>query len=397
MAGKKIPTGTPGMYGRIGHKQIGGKPVTTYYGRVYVKAEGRTRYFRLGTGLKASERKYHALLGDPGAALLERESIAMKARDTLTVADLHRQFTANYRGRGGTDYYVNVLKPIVAGIGKMRVADVTPATIDAHLSRRRSETTKGKPRREGDTIVMVGAGNRLVGESTLRKECIAAAKMFRWARGRGLTTVRPFDDYDKPKEPQGPPARALADDEEGKLLTALPPLERDLVTWALDAGMRRGEILSLTWPRIDRAAGRIHVVETKTGRGRVVPLTLSARLSDVLARHPQRTDTALLFHDRDGQPLDVDRINGVIESAMRIAGIPKIRGSLWNVLRKTWVSRIYAAGALPQQEAEWGGHSMTIATRHYLQFSPAANAGADGLLDRAKGGARDGAQDSKIA
>jgi integrase len=392
MAGNKVSTGTPGMYGRVGRRTIGGKPVTTYYGRVYVRAEGRSRYFRLGTSIKAAERKYHKLLGDPEAAVQQRQKVTDKARDGLTVAELYRDFTANYRGRGGTDYYVNVLKRMVASIGKVRVSDVTAATIDSYLRKRRAEKTKGVPRIVDGKRIMVRAGRRLAGESTLRKECIAAAKMFRWARGRGMTAVNPFADFDKPKEPRAAAARALTYDEEDSLLTALPPFERDVATWALDSGMRRGEILSLRWSCIDRAAGRIHVVETKTGKGRTVPLALSARLSAVLKRHPQRTTTDLLFHGREGKRLDADRINGLLESAMRKAGIPKIRGSLWGVLRKTWVSRIYANGALPQQEAEWGGHSMDVATRHYLDYSPAASAGADGLLDRPIRGAQGGAR-----
>ena len=73
-----------------------------------------------------------------------------------------------------------------------------------------------------------------------------------------------------------------------------------------------------------------------------------------------------MFHDRDGKWLDRDKINGLIESASRQAGIPKIRGKLWNILRETWVSWIYAKGALSQEEAVWGGHSMNVAVKHYL-------------------------------
>lgn len=64
-------------------------------------------------------------------------------------------------------------------------------------------------------------------------------------------------------------------------------------------------------------------------------------------RDPQRTTTDLLFHDLEGKRLDKDRVNGLLDSAMRQAGIPKIRGKLWNILRETWVSRIYAKRALP--------------------------------------------------
>lgn len=377
-----------GIYSRMSKRTIAGKPIETFYGRVYIAEEKRSRYFKLGRTLKAARRKMVRITDDVDAAVRERQRVADRVRDGLTVEALHRDFTANYRGRGGTDFYINVLKRMIACIGKVPARDVTAATLDSYLRRRRTEKTKGVPRIVDGKRVMVGAGQRLVGESTLRKECIVVAKMFKWAKVRGKVAVNPFAEYEKPRDPGGSPARALTYAEEDAMLAAMPPLERDVVIWGLDSGMRRSEFLFLEWPRIEQATGLIHVVKTKTGKNRTVPLALSARLSAILKRHPQRTDTPLLFHDREGKPLDVDRLNGILESAMRKAGVPKIRGSLWNVLRKTWVSRIYASGkVLPQDEADWAGHGIEVAMKHYREHSPAARAVADGLLDRPKTGA----------
>ena len=126
----------------------------------------------------------------------------------------------------------------------------------------------------------------------------------------------------------------------------------------------------------------VHVIGTKTGRARVLPLSLSGKLSAILDRHPRRTNTDLVFREKDGSELDVDRLNGTIEAAMKTAGVPKTPGVMWNLFRKTWASRLYANGkVMPQDEAAWGGHGIAVAMKHYVEFSPAAHERAAGALD----------------
>lgn len=335
-----------------------GKPFEQYFVRVFVAS--KVRVFKAGRTLKSAERERIRVLNDPARAVEKRDQQAQEARDGLTVAQLYKSFTGNYRGRGRTEYYVRVLASMEQAMSSKRVSELTPTDFDAYFRQRRARA----------------------GSSTIRKECIAAAKMLKWGRQRGLLTVRPLDDYEKPKEPPGAQARALTYEEEDKLLALLPPLERDIVAWGLDTGMPIGEIESVSWAKIDRAAGVIHAVREKTGKARVIPLSLSKRLTQILDRHPQRIGCPLLFHDLEGKPMDRDKLNGALEAALKSAAVPKVRGALWNLLRKTWTSRIYDRGALPQDEAAWGGHSMAIADKHYRDHSRDTKARASGLLDR---------------
>lgn len=352
-----------GIYYKL--RQEDGKPYRQYFYRQTI--DGKVRVFKAGRTEDSADKLRVKVLNNPAAAVEKRERAADDARNGLSVEQLYKSFTGTYRSRGGTDYYVDVLARLSEEMGKVRVSDLTPARFDAYFRMRRTE----------------------VGESTIRKECIAAAKMLKWGRQRGLCTARPLDDYDKPKEPAGAAVRALTYDEEDKVLALLPQTERDVVAWGLDSGMRRSEILGLSWRShdgawaiVNRAAGIVNVSRSKTGQGRVIPLSLSDRLSQILDRHPERTTTALVFHDDEGKPLDVDRLNGTIESAMKSAGVPKVKGALWNVLRKTWVSRIYDNGARPQDEAAWAGHSTTIAEKHYRDMSSDTKERAAGLLNR---------------
>ncbi len=373
------------------------RPYAAFFVRAWIPSEKRIRVFKAGRTLRSAERLRRRILADPERAVEKRRRLSEQTREGLTVAQLYRSFTAGYRGRGGTDYYVNVLRPVAAGLGSVRASELTAQAFDAYFRKRRSErTSDGRPR---------------AGASTIRKECIAAAKMFKWARQRGLVTVDPLADYEKPKEPAGAPARALTFEEEDRLLALLPPLERDVVAWGLDSAMRRGEILALTWPRIDRAAGVIHVAGTKTGKLRRVPLDLSDRLEEILGRHPERLPLnrvnpktgkeerviVPVFHEQTGAPLDTDRLDGLLEGAMKAAAIPKVRGALWNVLRKTWINRFYDAGGLPQREADICGHSLAVADKHYRDHAGTTRRQDAGIMNRPATVARTVARKAEIA
>ena len=77
------------------------------------------------------------------------------------------------------------------------------------------------------------------------------------------------------REPQGK-IRWLEPDEEARLLGACAKSQNKsllpIVTVALETGMRKTEILELTWDRIDLSRGVIRLEVTKSGRRREIPM-----------------------------------------------------------------------------------------------------------------------------
>lgn len=74
--------------------------------------------------------------------------------------------------------------------------------------------------------------------------------------------------------------RYLTDEEEARLLSYLSNSRtylRPLVILAMNTGMRRGEITSLTWQRVDFQRNCIYVTNTKNGRGRTIPMNEQTR------------------------------------------------------------------------------------------------------------------------
>ena len=73
-------------------------------------------------------------------------------------------------------------------------------------------------------------------------------------------------------EPDGR-LRYLDTDEIDRLLAACPPHMHPIVTCALHTGMRRGEILGLTWDRVDMKQRFLHLMKTKTRKGRTISIS----------------------------------------------------------------------------------------------------------------------------
>lgn len=361
------------------------KGTEVFYGRVWVPGRRKRVDFWLGPGFLQAKKRLHAICADPDKAMTDRERARVQAR---LFGDVLSLFLEKYRTRRGRiAYYETTLKAPRAFFGKMPVTAIARETLDRYVARRRGETTVGVERGRKGHKIHVGAGRRKVSDPTVRKEIIAIGTVFAWSKKAGLVARNPVAEFEKPRGSEGILV-ALDREREEALLALLPALERDVVEWAIYSGMRRGEILAMRWHDIERARGVVHVLAGKTGKARLVPLSLSARLGAILDRHPRRTDTDLLFHEQDGGPLNLDRLNGVVEGAMKTAGVTKTRGVMWNLFRKTWVSRLYESGrVMPQDEADWGGHSIQIAMKNYRQFSSATMERAAGALDGAPKGA----------
>jgi integrase len=80
---------------------------------------------------------------------------------------------------------------------------------------------------------------------------------------------------------------------------------RDVVAFAYCSGMRKGEILSLTWDGYDHEAKAItlRADKAKTGRGRVIRWGKNPELVAVMERRlaARRLDSPLIFHNGRGR------------------------------------------------------------------------------------------------
>lgn len=176
----------------------------------------------------------------------------------------------------------------------------------------------------------------------------------------------PVCKINKPKLPQGR-IRFLNELEKNRLLEACKQSNSSslypIVVLALSTGMRKGEILTLTWDDIDLDREAILLQTTKNGERRLVPLTgLSLQL---IKRVNADRNSFLVFPspNNPSQPLD---IRSAWERALRKADIINFK---FHDLRHTAASYLAMNNASLIEIGALLGHKTVQMTKRYAHLS----------------------------
>lgn len=174
-------------------------------------------------------------------------------------------------------------------------------------------------------------------------------RLFKWARGRGLTDARPTDDVERLHEADRSDVIWTPDD-----IKALVAATSKEVGWAVrlaaETGLRMGDLLELPWTAV---SGRAIVWRTsKRGKQVVVPLTVEALA--ILKEIPKRAMTVLT--NTHGKSWSRDGFKTMFGKAKRDAGISELR---FHDLRGTAATRLFIAGSPKRDIATVMGWSET--------------------------------------
>lgn len=253
-------------------------------------------------------------------------------------------------------------------LGNYLISDVTPDLIAQARDELAGGATLRGERRSDATVIRYMAA---------LSHCFTIAKdTWGWAqdnpvRRRGM----------KPKEPRGR-VRFLSRDERERLLEACRASRNKhlypIVLLALITGMRRGEILGLTWDRVDFARNVVLIEDTKNNDRRAVPIVGPARqiLQEQEARYrlKRQQDTNLVFpapfrFGRDTKPVD---IQSAWDMAIKRADIKDFR---FHDLRHSAASELAMSGATLAEIAEVLGHRSLSVTQRYAHLTEGHTAG----------------------
>ena len=158
-----------------------------------------------------------------------------------------------------------------------------------------------------------------------------------------------------------PPAgrdRRLHPGELEKLLECLSEEMNQVVRFALETAMRRGELAGMTWDMVDLKKRTVTLPDTKNGQKRIVPLS-----SVAAAILKERLNTRRI----DGKVWDVgpDTISQDFAKACRQAGIS---GLHFHDLRHEATSRLFEKGLNPMQVAAITGHKTLQMLKRYTHL-----------------------------
>lgn len=160
--------------------------------------------------------------------------------------------------------------------------------------------------------------------------------------------------------------RVLSPEEETRLLAALEnsKLVKQIVVFALNTGLRRGEIFSLKWSDVDFERGMIQIRESKSNKGRAVPMNSTIR---TLLRSLKRKSEYVFPSPKTGGRLN--QIKRSFRRAVMEAGIVDFR---FHDLRHTAATRMADAGADPFTLMKILGHSDIRMTARYTHATDVA-------------------------
>jgi integrase len=269
---------------------------------------------------------------------------------------------------------------LVPGLGKRRVATLTPHDIQAFLD---AKLASGLAPRSVQYLhatlrVALGYAERL---GLVSRNAAKLAKPPRIARPE----VQPFTAEE---------ARRLLEAACGHRLEAL------FVT-ALGTGLREAELLGLRWQDVDlerglltvrvqlqRINGKLTLTEPKTERSRrtlQLPAMVREALEERLAAGPLWEDSGLVFTTAHGAPLDARNVIRLYqERILPAAGLPR---RPFHVLRHSAATFLLASGCDLRTVQQVLGHSQVSLTANlYAHVMPTLLRDAADKLDVVLGG-----------
>ena len=264
--------------------------------------------------------------------------------DKVTFDELANDFLSDYRVNKRKSYQraeITVRVHLAPFFQGMRATEITTSKIKQHIERR----------------MEAGAAN-----ASINRELAALKRMFSLA-----TKSTP------PKVAQIPYIPMLKENNVRKgflehhefiaLRGALPDYLKAPVTFAYHVGWRKGEIMGLTWDRVDLKQGivRLEVGETKNSEARTVylgPELIALFKQQMTERH---LGCSYVFHRR-GKPVWDFRDSW--KKACKAAGIPDM---LFHDLRRTAVRNMVRAGTPERVAMTISGHkTRTVFDRYNI-------------------------------
>ncbi len=271
-----------------------------------------------------------------------------------------------------TKSYALSLRHFKRIIGDVRLNTITPRHWDnyktARLNEKRALSYKcDDPEAEAMALQRQSKVAVTTINIELRSIHAAMSTAARWE----LITKNPFINLSLVSVPKRTPAFLTLKDAERLLESIKENWFRDLVIFAINTGMRRGELMSLRWQDVDVEVGAARITNTadfttKSGEQRIVSLNEAA--ISVLNRRQRSEITDRIFTDNHGNALSPDTVSHKFKRTIRQAGLPETLHL--HSLRHSFASILVGSGTSLFAVSQLLGHSSTKTSEIYSHLLP---------------------------
>lgn len=249
---------------------------------------------------------------------------------------------------------LNHLRPV---FGELVLAEITPKLLAGYKAQRRTE--HAAPATINKELQLV------------RHAFNVAMREWEWCRENPMHRVsmepvhNEVDRWLTPKEEEG-------------LMAASSPWLREIMTFALNTGMRQGEILNLQWQDVDFTRGTLMVMKSKNGTRRTIPLNSTVYELLAAKQAAAGTSSGPVFKTPLGNTLQVRFLVREFCEARDRAGIPDFR---FHDMRHTFATRLVQRGIDLYKVQRLLGHKTGTMTQRYAHHSPESLRDGVNVLD----------------
>jgi integrase len=280
------------------------------------------------------------------------------------------KFKTEFLGYAKTNYashtvylYEQMLSHFIRICGDLPLSKYTPKHYDLYKVTRLKEFVRGK--------IPKKAEKRVMNPITVNIELRSLRAVFNTARRWEYIEKNPFDGMSQIPIPKRTPAFMTADDVENMLKVITRPWLKDVLIFAVNTGMRRGELLSLRWQDVDVKLRVARIVNrddftTKSGEERVVALNDAALA--VVQRCVKSEKHEYLFSREDGIRLLPDWLTAAFKDAARNAGLSE--GIHLHSTRHSFASLLVGNGTSLFTVSKLLGHSNAKTSEIYSHLLP---------------------------
>lgn len=264
---------------------------------------GKRKRERIGPNKQAAEQRLREVL----KLRTEERYIEKDKTARLTLGELARWYLSLKEVQAKDTYRRDkeLISHLLRLLGEdTKLKAITPGKIESYQQERLSEPSRSHP----------GENTR---PATVNRDLSCLKTMFNRAVRHKIIDHNPITAVKKLPE-NNIRMKVLSPEEFSRLIDACPLHLRPAVMMAYYMGMRRAEIINLTWLEVDLQKGfiRLSAGRTKTDTSRVIPIHPVVRT--MLERLPRGLHTDRVFL-KDGQPFD--EFKRSFATACRNAGI----------------------------------------------------------------------------
>ncbi len=304
------------------------------------------RQIQKSTGTN-DKRLAEAILGKIKTKIIEGRYFEILEEKERTFTELiERYMRERLISRSSLSPYRAYQKNLVSFFGQYTLSEITPKCVVEYKAKRYAD--KVSPATINRELTIMKAAFNL------------AIKEWEWCRENPIIKVRREKENNKRD-------RWLTDEEEKRLIATSAPWLREIIIFALNTGMRRGEILALTWKGVDLFRKTVTVFHSKNGEPRTIPINRT--VIDLLKERSKVRSLKidLVFYSKAHTAIDGNHLRRAFCLATTKVKLDDLH---FHDLRHTFATRLVQAGIDIYKVQRLLGHKTPSMTQRYAHHYP---------------------------